>query len=200
MGAPSSLSRLMEFSKEIDQAPKTQTDTDGAVHTEYMPRFNVDRVLGDSSLLNTPITSKARMISPGSCRQYTHTSLRSLLGEIMVDIAHNVLHINGTVEECISGLPGKGPISLTVAGPTGHLAAVQRILQTNGIEYHIRQHRRPPSGITSRAGSGLVAIVGMSGRFPGSETVEGFFEDLVEGKRQIKKVSDSMYPQNEDLR
>jgi acyl transferase domain-containing protein len=38
----------------------------------------------------------------------------------------------------------------------------------------------------------------MSGRFPGSETVEGFFEDLLEGKGQIKRASESMYPQNED--
>jgi hypothetical protein len=198
MGAPSSLSRLMEFSEEMDQAPKTQTDTDGAVHTEYMPRFDVHKVLGDSPLLDTPITSKARIISPGSCRRYTHTSLRSMLAEIMVDIAHNVLHINGTIEECVSDLIGKGPVSLTVVGPTPHLTAVQRILQSKGIEYHIRQHRSPRSGITSRAGSDLVAIVGMSGRFPGSETIEGFFEDLLEGKRQIKKVSDNMYPQNED--
>jgi hypothetical protein len=121
-----------------------------------------------------------------------------MLAEIMVDIAHNVLHINGTIEECVSDLIGKGPVSLTVVGPTSHLTAVQRILQSTGIEYHIRQHRSPRSGITSRAGSDLVAIVGMSGRFPGSETIEGFFEDLLEGKRQIKKVSDNMYPQNED--
>lgn len=180
----------------MDQAPKTQADTDGAVHTEYMPRFDVDKVLGDSPLLDTPITSKARIISPGSCRRYIHTSLRSLLAEIMVDIAHNVLHINGTIEECVSELMDKGPVSLTVVGPTSHLTAVQRILQSKRLEYHIRQHQNPRSGITSRAGSDLVAIVGMSGQFPGSETIEGFFEDLLKGKSQIKKVSAKMYPQN----
>lgn len=178
----------MEFSEEMDRAPKTRTDTDGAVHTEYMPRFDIEKVLGDSPLLDTPITSKARIVSPGSCKQYTHTSLRPLLAEILIDIAHNVLHIDQTIEECISGLTRKGPITLTVAGLTGHLPAVQRILQSKKLEYHIRQHRSPQLSGTRRAGSDLVAIVGMSGRFPGSETIEAFFEDLLEGKGHIKKV------------
>lgn len=178
----------MEFSKELDQAPKIPTDTDGAVHTDYIPRFDIDKVLGNSPLLDTPITSKARIISPASCEVYTHASLRSLLAEIMIDIAHNVLHINQTIEECVSGLIGKGPVNLAVAGPTGHLAAVERVFQNNQVEYHYRQHQSPQFGIKSRAGSDLIAIVGMSGRFPGSDTVESFFEDLLKGNGQIQKV------------
>ena len=193
MGAPSSVARLMQFSKELEQAPQVKTDTNGAVHTEYMPRFDIEGVLGGSSLLDTPITSKARMISPGSCKQYDHSTLRSLLAEILVDIAHNVLHIHETAEVCISELVGKGPVSLTVAGPTGHLTAVQRVLQTKNVEYQMRQLRSPKNDTISRGGSDLIAIVGMSGRFPGSETVEGFFEDLLEGKRQIKRIPKSRF-------
>ena len=106
----------------------------------------------------------------------------------MVDIAHNVLHINETIEECISGLTDKKTVCLIVAGPTGHLAAVKRILQNKQIDYYFRQHRSRQIGTLTRAGSGLVAIVGMSGRFPGSETIDSFFEDLLDGKGQIKKV------------
>lgn len=188
LGAPSSMARLMKFSKELEQAPKMKTDTNGAVHTEYMPKFDMDRVLGDSSLLDTPITSKARIISPASCKPYTHTTLRSLLSEILVDITHNILRINDTAEECISGLVGTRPVSLTVAGPTGHLTAVQRVMQSKGIDFHIREHRSPEEGVVKRGGSDLVAIVGMAGRFPGSDTPDGFFEDLLEGKIQLKKV------------
>lgn len=70
MGAPSTLARLMKFSRELEEAPKVQTDTNGAVHTEYMPRFDMDTVLGKSALLDTPITSKARIVSPASCKPY----------------------------------------------------------------------------------------------------------------------------------
>ena len=66
VGAPSSLARLMEFSEEMNQAPKAVADTNGAVHTEYMPSFDIDRVLGDSALLDTQIPSKATIISPST--------------------------------------------------------------------------------------------------------------------------------------
>ena len=196
MGAPSTLAHLMKFSKELEEAPKVKTDTNGAVHTEYMPKFDLDSVLGKSPLLDTPITSKARIISPASCKPYQHSTLRSLLGEIMIDIAHNILRINDTAEECISGIFGKRSVSLTVVGPTGHLAAVQRSLKSRGLEHEIRQHRNPEEKLTTRGGSDLTAIVGMAGRFPGSETVEGFFEDLIEEKIQLKKVKNNGRSQN----
>ena len=188
MGAPSTLARLMKFSKELEEAPKVKTDTNGAVHTEYMPKFDLDTVLGKSPLLDNPITPKARIISPASCKPYQHSTLRSLLGEVMIDIAHNILRINDTAEECISGIVGNRSVSLTVAGPTGHLTAVQRSLKSKGLGHEIRQHRNSREKLATRGGSDLIAIVGMAGRFPGSETVEGFFEDLIEEKIQLKKV------------
>jgi iterative type I PKS product template protein len=194
IGAPSSLGRLMEFSKELEEAPKMKTDTNGAVHTEYMPTFDIETILGDSPLLDRPITSKARMLSPASCNPYTHETLRSLLSEILPDIAHRILRIDDTADACISGLVGKRPVSLIVAGPTGHLTAVERTLRSKKIEYQIKQHRSPEKlGIASRGGSDLVAIVGMSARLPGSDTVEAFFETLLEGKIQLKKIPKSRF-------
>lgn len=60
----------------------------------------------------------------------------------MHDIANNVLRINDTAEECISGIVGNRSVSLTVVGPTAHLTAVQRSLKSNGLEHEIRQHSR----------------------------------------------------------
>ena len=111
--------------------------------------------------------------------------------EIIVDIAHNILRISDPAEECIAGIAGIAgdrPVSLTVAGPTGHLAAEQRSLKSKGLEYQLRQHRTHEEGIVTRGKSDIVAIVGMAGPFPGSENIEGYFEDLVEKKVQLKKV------------
>jgi hypothetical protein len=146
-------------------------------------------VLGDSPLLNNPITAKARIISPGSCKPYAHATLRNLLAEMLVDIAHNVLHLAGTTEACIAELVGKRPVDVIVAGPTGHLPIIQRTLQAKGIGYNFREHHDPTQDTKmSRGGSDQVAIVGMAGRFPGSDTINGFWEDLVAGKIHIKKV------------
>lgn len=189
VGAPSSLARLWAYSPELDNYAKVKTDTSGPIHTDYLPRMNMERILGTSPLLETTITSRARIISPGSCKRYEHTTLRSLLSEMITDIVHNVLHLKDATEECISGLVGKGEVSLTVVGPTGHLPAVRKALQDKGIKYDINQHRQHFNfEKKARGGSDLIAIVGMSGRFPGSENIEAFWEDLLNGKEQIKMV------------
>ena len=179
---------LMEWSEDLSQAPKTRCDTNGPVHTKFMPSFDIDKVLGGSHLLNTAITSKRRILSPGSCLPYAQTTLHALLSEMLLDIGRNVLHLHDTLEKCVGGLVDRGPVSLTVAGPTGHLPAVQRILESKGIDYQIKEHKATPSIPSARGGSDRIAIVGMAGRFPGSETIEGFWEALLAGETQIKKV------------
>ena len=61
-------------------------------------------------------------------------------------------------------------------------------LQANGIEYEVGKPAMAPQNENSRGGSDLIAIVGMAGRFPGSDTVDGFWEDLMAGKCHIKEV------------
>lgn len=164
-------------------------DTDGPIHTSHMPRIDVAKVLGNSPLLETPISSKARIALNSSRGTYSHSTLRSLLGEMITDIAHNVLYLTNTLDECISSLNGTGKVRLTIVGPTGHLPTVQSALKDKKIEWDVNQHLDTRIN-KSRGGSGLVAIVGMAGRFPGSETIDRFWEDLMEGKSHIKKVSD----------
>ncbi|PVH97121.1 putative polyketide synthase [Periconia macrospinosa] len=192
IGAPSSLRRLMEFSKELEDAPKMKTETNGAVHTQYMPTYDLEKVLGNSPLLELPITSKARIHSPASCKQYTHTTLRSLMSEILPDIAHRILRIDDTAEACISKIASDKPLVMTVAGPTGHQTAVEKVLKSKSIKYQIKEHRRANKD-SGRGGSDSIAIVGMSSRLPGSDNVEAFFESLLEQQVQIKKIPKSRF-------
>lgn len=155
-----------------------------------MPRIDVAKVLGNSPLLDTPISSKARIASNSSRGTYCHTTLRSLLGEMVTDIANNVLYLTSTLDECISSLAGMGKVRLTIVGPTEHLPAVQSALKGKKIEFDVNQHL-DMSLNKLRGGSNQVAIIGMAGRFPGSETIDHFWEDLLEEKIQIKKVSNN---------
>ena len=109
---------------------------------------------------------------------------------MITDIAHNVLFLTDTLDECISGLARTRKVRLIVVGPTGHLPTVQSALKDKGIDYDVNSHL-DASTDKVRGGSDLVAIVGMAGRFPGSETIDHFWEDLLEGKNQIKKVSNN---------
>lgn len=127
------------------------------------------------------------MFSPSSCKQYSHLTLGNLLGEILEDIAHNVLRVTDVVHTCVSTLDVTKDVRVSVMGPTNHLAAVKMALQASGIEYQVRQTTTAQNE-NSRGGSDLIAIVGMAGKFPGSDTVDGFWEDLMAGKCHIKEV------------
>lgn len=189
IGPPSSLKQLASWSPDIRDASHIRTSVTGPIHTKHAPKIDIPKVLGDSPLLQKPIDhAKVRMFSPSSCKQYSHLTLGDLLAEIVEDIAHNVLRVTDVVHTCVSTLDVTKDVRVSVMGPTNHLAAVKMALQSNGIEYQVRQPVTTPKNENSRGGSDLIAIVGMAGRFPGSDTVDGFWEDLVAGKCQIKEV------------
>ena len=171
----------------LDRAAKTKTDTNGAIHTEHMPTIDAEEVLDGSAILDIPLSSKARIGRNSRKGVFTESTLGGLLREMIVEIAHKVLKLSATVEECISILERNRGVKLTVIGPTGHTSTVQRLLQENRIAYQLNQHSEQQND-SLRGGSDSIAIVGMSGRFPASETIEGFWENLLAGKSFIREV------------
>ncbi|KAI6092709.1 putative polyketide synthase [Hypoxylon rubiginosum] len=189
VGAPSSLARLAAWSPELGSAAHVKTDAGGPIHSKNMPRIDIETVLGDSLIRALPLDwSKARMYSPGSCKEYRHATLGPLLGEIIDDVAHNVLHAGQLIDTFIGQMDSRISVKMTVVGPTGHLPAVEQALRKRTIPYSIVDYTQTIKPDISRGGSDLIAVVGMAGRFPGSDTIEGFWEDLQKGKCHIKKV------------
>jgi hypothetical protein len=179
----------MDFSQELNDVPKIETDTKVS-HTPYFPSVDMDAILGDSHLLSTPVSSKARILSPSSCKAYSHSTLRALLSDIITDILFNKLLIDSTISACISGIGLGRPVSLILAGPTGHQPAVEKLLKAANVKYEVKQHNLN-NWASTRSDSGAIAVVGMAARLPGSDTVEGFFENLMKGKVQLQKVRTS---------
>ena len=188
IGPPSSLKRLWNWSPELDKATKIPTDTSGPIHTTHIPPIDINRVLGNSSVLDLHISSKARIMRNSVKGVFTESTLGSLLGEMLAEIAHKPLMLSDTIETCLNDLPSKRNVKLTVVGPTGHLPTVKRALSEKQINFDYSQHSQH-HGTLARGGSDHIAIVGMSGRFPASQTVEGFWEHLLAGKSFIREVS-----------
>ncbi|KAL2015550.1 hypothetical protein VTK56DRAFT_5242 [Thermocarpiscus australiensis] len=149
----------------------------------WSPKVDTAKIIGSSPLLQQPLNpSKARLLSPAGCRtKYNHPTLASLLDEIIDDIAHKPLYITRTIRESVAGLQGDtSPLALWVMGATNHQAATIQILKAAKIDYKINPRNESnsrsdenggPYPASARSGSGLVAIVGMAGRFPGSDTI-----------------------------
>ena len=138
--------------------------------------------MGTSPLLDTPMPSKACIISSSTCKPFVASNLRELLGLMIQDIAQNALHMEGTIQSVVSSVLGKGDVELIAVGPTPHTPLVQRALHGAGVTFTLAQNQKVFQNLeNARGGSDLVAVVGMSGRFPKGNSISEFWETLKNG-------------------
>ena len=140
-------------------------------------------------MLMTPLTSKVRIVSSSTCAPFEASELGTLLYEMILDVAQNTLRLTDVVQTIVSDLRKMGEVDLVVLGPTAHTSLVQGALREKYINVNlVSEPEAPASAQDLRSGSDLIAIVGMSGRFPGSDNVYDFFETLQKGKDFHQKV------------
>ena len=81
-------------------------------------------------------------------------------------------------------------MDLIVIGPTAHSKPLQTVLEENRSSVKVIVGAgNLVSHVPTRNGSGHVAVVGMSGRFPGSDSLEAFWESLLIGQDFHREVS-----------
>ncbi|KAL1963671.1 hypothetical protein VTN77DRAFT_7875 [Rasamsonia byssochlamydoides] len=193
-GPPTTLQRLFAWSAELADVTRVKTDVGGAVHMATMPEIDVDTILGSSPLLDRPVVPGVTIISPYSCQPRTAATLRALIREIVPDVAQKTLQLSRAIDATTQHL-GARPMRLVVAGFTSHLPYLHKVLQSKGIAFTVSPYPRLVSSSSNqgREGSGLIAVVGMSGRFPGSGDVNTYWEGLLEGKRYVQEIPTSRF-------
>ena len=191
-GPPSVLTELWAYSPELGLAPKLKLAAEGAVHASHLPELDVDSIIGDSVILEIPYPPDARIISSSTCLPYVANDVRALLHQMIADIGQNTLRLTETVGSLVNNILHTGSeVDLIVVGPTAHTRMLQGALQDSSVRVElITEPRIAPSVEVLRGGSGKVAIVGMSGRFPGSESIYEFWENLQKGKDFHQKASE----------
>jgi hypothetical protein len=109
------------------------------------------------------------------------------------DITQNTLLLTSTIKAIAANLPYKDKVTLTVVGPTSHTSLVVRGIESQNIKVALvdRAEILPAACNVFREGSGSVAIVGMSGRFPGGENVNELWDVLQSGKDVHQQVRNS---------
>ncbi|KAK2057701.1 putative polyketide synthase, partial [Colletotrichum caudatum] len=199
-GPPTTLAKLQTWpgAEELRNARQAQTEAGGCVHTPYLPRLDIDAILSECSkeLLEWPLDTKnkSRMANTDSFTYYDHSTLGGLLSKVIEDIAHNVLRLDGTLESCASRVKADGNtenIKVVVMGQNVHVPALTAALNNAAISHKvvtIRDNGQCGTVQSNRGQSGLIAIIGMSGRFPDNDTIQGFWDDLLDGKTHIREV------------
>ncbi|ODA80869.1 hypothetical protein RJ55_03829 [Drechmeria coniospora] len=191
-GPPTTLERLFDWSVELEDAPHIDTDARGGVHMETLPEVDVGRILGSSSWLERSLDPATTIISPYTCQPRQHRKLRALLEEIILDVGQRTLYLAAAMNAALE-LTKTEKLRVVMPGYTSHDVYLKKLLQKRGVEYTVASHSDRPALTTGREGSGLVAVVGMSGRFPGSGNINEFWEGLLQGKRYVQEIPPSRF-------
>lgn len=196
MGPPSVLSGLFSYSPAVERAPKQQTSIGTAVHAGHLPPLDIEKMLGISASLNAPVRGDARTVSSATGLPYVASNLRALLSQSIHDITQNRLRLTDIIGNAVSDLCGFEDVSLVVVGPTPQASMIRQALEDSQISVSINGRIEVSTKVPRlRAGSESVAIVGMSGRFPGSDNIEDFWKNLQDGFDAHTKVSQPIQSQ-----
>ncbi|RFU33276.1 hypothetical protein B7463_g3074, partial [Scytalidium lignicola] len=193
-GPPSVLENLFSHSPALGLAPKLRLPVGAAVHAPHLLRPDFDRIIGPSSIFDTLVSSKTQIMSTSSCKPFVAENLRMLLKQMLEDISQNTLQLTSTVQATALSLTSKGQVKMTVCGPTSHMSLVVRGFESHGIKVELDELAEIRTNRPSlREGSSAVAIVGMSGRFPGAEGIHQFWDIIQSGKELHEKVPKSRF-------
>ena len=186
--APPSTLELLHESKDLQDIPKSPLTAAIAVHAPHLYPIDSHSVVGDSANLDVDLPSKTS-ISSSTCAPYDASTLRELLNLAIDDVAHKPLWLENTVKTLGFTFKGKSEVTLTTLGPTPHTPMVKQMLQQNIEKVHLGEGAKSRSACSNaRGGSDLIAIVGMSGRFPQSNSLDGFWDMLQAGTATHQEV------------
>ncbi|KAL3458866.1 hypothetical protein BJX64DRAFT_291773 [Aspergillus heterothallicus] len=182
-GPPPELAQLFAYSAKIESAPKLKLAAYGAVHSPHLPVPDVEAIVGTSPILDGEIPSRVQVLSTSTGEPYNASTLRDLYVQVSQEIVQRRLKMNNVLKSAAQKLSPTKPVQLTVVGLTNATPIVKRALDERRLRVSV--HSEPISVSQSpgdiRAGSNSIAIVGMAGRFPGSEDLEGFWQSLIDG-------------------
>lgn len=190
---PATLKRLLA-SEHFSQASISRLPSAIAVHAAHLPALDIDRILGTSALLDT-LTRCENLVSSSTCEPFAAWTLRELLYLIVADISQHPLYLEETIKKVASSLEGKDSARLLPIGPTHSISFVQRELQRvipTVTTAHIGIDDEPNSEGYSR-GSDRIAIVGMSGRFPDSDSTSELWDLLMSGRSAHQRIPESRF-------
>lgn len=161
----------------------------GPVHAAHLGSPNFEYMIGETHLLEKSIKSNYKLISGSTYRPLVGPSLRNLLRHCLEDIFQHFTNPEHVFEAGISLLNTQQETSLFTLGNTSYLPSFKRMLQRKRLKVAVKTQISTQEIFGGRVGSDSIAIVGMSGRFPGSDTVEELWTSIMERKEFHTKVS-----------
>ncbi|MCJ1320622.1 hypothetical protein MMC15_005962 [Xylographa vitiligo] len=198
-GPPETLGKLFETSDCFQNSRFLKTHIVGPYHASHL---HDDAAIKDILSMDDENTKaclasaepQVPILSASSGTIYAATTMIGLLERVVADILVNPIDFNMILQECVSKMSMiEGECRVVPIGPTNAASTVVSALQTRTktktslLDHQFRQS--PPGNLgTGSLRNSKIAIVGMSGRFPGGSDAEGLWEVLMKGLDMHKEV------------
>lgn len=128
------------------------------------------------------------LYSPSTGKPWLGLNLEELLEEVVIEILSRPLHWSKTIQAIIKDIDTEH-VELVSIGSRNTAKAVQLALEKQGKSVRMTENSdRSNLGESQRWSSTDIAITGMSGRFPGAENLDEFWELLVAGRDMHREV------------
>ncbi|KAI0391562.1 ketoacyl-synt-domain-containing protein [Xylariaceae sp. FL0594] len=202
-GPPSVLARFLA-TPALRGALHVALPIAGAVHAPHLPGRDFWSVVQRSlPIWNRALRPGASFLSTSDLIAHGGVTLRQVVPHIFADVMSRPLHLSRTVEEAAVLIRRHGSrVRLSVVGPSSLSKKLSSTLSSNGVSVQVipapaikHDVSHPPS---LRAGSGAVAITGMSVRLPGgTNDLVKYLEFLRGGQTTHQEIPPDRFPLKE---
>lgn len=184
-GPPPALQGILEHSPFVQQClPGAKGIYRGPIHAPHLPTLDVHAIIRpcfDNGRWQQDNFRPRALLSPHTGRPYEAESLYLLLCDIASDFLHRPVRFERLAENAVAKAGGQ-PIHIESIGPSELGTYLHHELRSRGVEAVSNERNIAQSTSNTQSGEGDIAIVGYSGRFPGSENAEDFWRILSQGK------------------
>ena len=194
-GPPETLTALFESTALKDSRP-IDNETYGVYNAPHLyGDASVSKIISFSDAESTDAVEKARprvpVFSTATGSAFAADSCKSLVAQTVTTILRETADCHAVLQECTSRVKGS-KCRVVPIGPTLDSELIVSKLQEKDVQ--IVSLFETALGSVQRRGTGnhrasKIAIVGMSGRFPGGRDIHEFWEMLSKGLDMHKEVS-----------
>lgn len=176
---------------ELKTLPKNElTGIRAMQHTLNVSEADIDYVVGNSTLLSTPLRPGYRLWGmAGDNTNVTYSNWGRLLRVAALQTLSQRLDLVQTMGKLSAHLGMSKNIDVKIMGPSGHAKYLVNVLkagiQLGAVPRHVSVDDDPAAQSQSSSKGvreGAIAVVGMSGKGPGSEDMDEFWNVIVTGQ------------------
>ncbi|KAF1852234.1 uncharacterized protein K460DRAFT_374054 [Cucurbitaria berberidis CBS 394.84] len=186
-GPPSVMALLIEHSTELAPHVSSKLGITAAYHAKHLSSPDFIKILGFSPFLDEPLRSKSRVLSTSSGVAYQAKTLRECLHLVIEDVLQLPLHLDLIVQKLVPALKGLD-VTIIPFGPCGISKSIQQALSNNDVKVAIAKDKSNDLSHDEAYNKETIAVIGMSGRFPGGNSLDDFWKVIETGRDVHKQI------------